>query len=554
MNQPLDRKIVPVERLAEWLARQRADGRTVVQCHGCFDIVHPGHVRYLQFARQLGDVLIVSLTGDAGVNKGSDRPYIPQELRAENLAALEFVDRVVVDGNATACELLEMLRPDIYVKGHEYAHATDSRFLREREVVERNGGRVVFHSGDVVFSSTRLIESIERDPLLEECRLRTTCERADIRPETLRAVLDGVQDLRVLVVGDLLCERYVLCDPNPPNSPSPLLALQEIGVREYWGGAAAVAQHVQALGAEPYLVTSIGSDASAEALCARFAETGIPSTLLAKRSSPIVRTTFVADDNRVMELTSGQAAPIDTAAEREARDALLSQLPNVDVVLWCDLGYGMVTPVLTEAVARAARREELVVAGYGGGPRGDLHRLAGCDLLSTTERRLREATQDMSSGLSSAAYHLLASLHTPAAVVSIHKRGLVAFDGRPDDPPEPDGRMARLRSDFVPSFASHYVDLLGADEAVFATGALAFAGARSVTLAAYLAAAAEAVVVGRPGGRALALPELHALLSSRPELWTDSRFVAGEQAEPPDRDEPLPRSATPDATAASAEG
>src|SRR5262245_55689923 len=108
---PLHRKIVSLEALAQTVRSLQVDGRTVVQCHGCFDIVHPGHVRYLQFARQLGDVLIVSLTGDALLGKGADRPYIPQELRAENLAALEFVDWVVIDPNPTACELLNMLRP-----------------------------------------------------------------------------------------------------------------------------------------------------------------------------------------------------------------------------------------------------------------------------------------------------------------------------------------------------------------------------------------------------------------------------------------------------------
>ncbi|RMF73196.1 MAG: cytidyltransferase, partial [Planctomycetota bacterium] len=163
--------------MAQHLRTRRESGKTVVQCHGCFDIVHPGHVRYLQFARQLGDVLIVSLTGDELVGKGPDRPYIPQELRAENLAAFEFVDWVVIDPHPTACELLEQLRPDVYVKGREYADSHDPRFLREREIVESYGGRVVFHSGDVVFSSTRLIESLDDDAHLDECRLRALCDR-----------------------------------------------------------------------------------------------------------------------------------------------------------------------------------------------------------------------------------------------------------------------------------------------------------------------------------------------------------------------------------------
>ena len=102
------------------LEERRQDGLTVVQCHGCFDIVHPGHLRYLEFASRQGDILVVTVTGDSQINKGDQRPYIPEELRAESLAALEFVDYVCVDRAPTAVDLLRAVKPDVYVKGREY--------------------------------------------------------------------------------------------------------------------------------------------------------------------------------------------------------------------------------------------------------------------------------------------------------------------------------------------------------------------------------------------------------------------------------------------------
>src|SRR5690606_26066245 len=149
---------------ADLLARRaaaRAAGRRVVHCHGCFDIVHPGHIRHLRYARQLGDILLVSLTGDEEIRKGTGRPLIPEELRAENLAALDCVDWVYIEPAPTARELLGKVRPDVYVKGREYEHNQDPRFAAERAAVEAHGGRVVFSSGDVVFSSTALIAALE---------------------------------------------------------------------------------------------------------------------------------------------------------------------------------------------------------------------------------------------------------------------------------------------------------------------------------------------------------------------------------------------------------
>ncbi len=163
-------KIVELEELLEAVQTQRAGGKTIVQCHGCFDIVHPGHIRYLEFARRQGDVLVVSLTGDLDVSKGDQGPYIPQELRAENLAALLFVDYVYINPSPTAEDVLAKLKPDVYVKGREYQHATDPGFLAEKSVVDGYGGRIIFSSGEIVFSSTALIESVLAGPQSSEAQ------------------------------------------------------------------------------------------------------------------------------------------------------------------------------------------------------------------------------------------------------------------------------------------------------------------------------------------------------------------------------------------------
>src|SRR5207248_2998532 len=158
-----NRKICTLQELLRHRQEARRDGRTIVHCHGCFDIVHPGHIHHLQHARSLGDILIVSVSADSQVNKGANRPLIPDDLRAASLAALECVDAVYLNPHPTAAELLEQLRPDLYVKGQEYERSVDPRFVRERDTVRRYGGRVVYSSGDIVYSSTALIGGMGRD-------------------------------------------------------------------------------------------------------------------------------------------------------------------------------------------------------------------------------------------------------------------------------------------------------------------------------------------------------------------------------------------------------
>ena len=95
----------------------------VSMCHGVFDLVHPGHIRHLTFTKSKSSILIVSITSDIHVKKAELRPYVPQKLRAENLAALEFVDYVLIDKNETPIENLKKIKPDFFVKGYEYITA-----------------------------------------------------------------------------------------------------------------------------------------------------------------------------------------------------------------------------------------------------------------------------------------------------------------------------------------------------------------------------------------------------------------------------------------------
>ncbi len=217
----ISKKICNQERLLAVRQAARAGGRTVVHCHGCFDIVHPGHIQHLQYARSLGDELIVTVSADSQVNKGIDRPLIPDDLRAGSLAALECVDWVYVNPQPTATELLEKLEPDIYVKGSEYERNVDPRFLAEREAVQKHGGRVVFSSGDVVYSSTELINSWQdRDAFADEKVVRFR-DRFGLGGASLQNLIARFAGQKVLVVGDYILDQYHFCDAKALRVKAP---------------------------------------------------------------------------------------------------------------------------------------------------------------------------------------------------------------------------------------------------------------------------------------------------------------------------------------------
>ncbi|MGB7157937.1 MAG: adenylyltransferase/cytidyltransferase family protein, partial [Tepidisphaeraceae bacterium] len=242
------RKICTLEQLISIRRDLAAVGKTVVHCHGCFDIVHPGHIQYLQFARSQGDVLIVSLTADPQVNKGVNRPLIPQDLRAASVAALECVDFAYVNPDPTAAELLEALRPDVYVKGREYETNHDPRFLAERDTVVRHGGRVIFSSGDVVYSSTALIGSATNAKLFNEEKVRRFRQAHGLNGADLANTIHRFRGMRMVVVGDYILDRYHLCDATGVAAESPMMSLRLLRSDDFDGGAAIIASHLAGLG------------------------------------------------------------------------------------------------------------------------------------------------------------------------------------------------------------------------------------------------------------------------------------------------------------------
>lgn len=530
-NNDYARKIVSADRLQSILAEYRPPGpyaKRVVQCHGCFDIVHPGHIRYLRFAKSQGDILVVSITGDALIDKEPQRPYIPQELRAENLAALELVDYVVIDPNPTARALLDIIRPDVYVKGQEYAISNDVGFLAEREVVEAHGGRVLFSSGEVVFSSSRLVGSLSRKPGacsgdirhasgLAQQRLALVCRRYGIDRPTLSNILDSVSGRRVLILGDVAIERYVLCDANTIASESPMMCLKELDRKDYVGGAAVIAAQLASLGAEPILITALGRDDLSRWALETLDAAGVHVEATTHRPDLAVMTRFLVDDHKMFKLERSTVRPLDSVGEREASERLMHHVQRADAAIIHDGGHGVITPGLLRRLNAEFRRRVPFIAGGSIESPPVLAALRPVDLLCCSERRLRIAMNDFGSGLSTVAYRMLDATEARRMIVTLGKRGLVTFN-RPSEDRDSSEWRGRLLSEHLPSFADRVVDRLGGGESLLTVATLSATAGGNFMTSAYLGAIAAAAQIADLGPVPAAAGDIRRRVQHRPEL------------------------------------
>ena len=190
------KKIILLENLKKIIGKKTRK-KKVILCHGNFDVVHPGHVRHLIYAKSKADLLVVSITADKHIQKGIYRPFVPENLRALNLAAFEMVDYVIIDDNQTSIRILKNLNPDFFAKGFEYSSGElPPATQEEAKIVEKYGGEMIFTPGDIVYSSTKLLKLSE--PKIDNYKILDLMQRNKVSfnnlktfPKSVCVMLDG---------------------------------------------------------------------------------------------------------------------------------------------------------------------------------------------------------------------------------------------------------------------------------------------------------------------------------------------------------------------------
>jgi rfaE bifunctional protein kinase chain/domain/rfaE bifunctional protein nucleotidyltransferase chain/domain len=508
------RKICNLERVTAVRREARAAGRVLVHCHGCFDIVHPGHIQHLQYARSLGDELLVTVSADSQVGKGVDRPLIPDDLRAMSLAALECVDWVYVNPEPTAVELLEKIQPDIYIKGKEYERNQDPRFLAERDAVMRHGGRVVFSSGDVVYSSTALINSMEGRETLADEKVARFRRKFDLSGGALHRLIEKFRGQKVVVVGDYILDRYHFCDATGVAGEGPMMALRQIQSQDYDGGAAVIALHLAGLGANATLVTSLGADRVSRETAMRLSGRGLVVESSGHRREIVSKSRYLAEQTKLFKVDQGTVDPIDSQCEQSVAEKIMESSRGAAAVVFADFGYGLITESLLDRIMPGLRSAVPIITADVSGRQSSLLRFKSVDLLCPTEREVRETLHDFSSGLGAAVWNLLSSTDARQAIITLGKQGLVTFS---PPPREGDGVMGRLSSEYLPAFSNRVVDQLGCGDALLATASLVLASGGSLQAAAYLGSVAAGIEIQEVGNLAITAEGLSEAVSWREE-------------------------------------
>jgi rfaE bifunctional protein kinase chain/domain/rfaE bifunctional protein nucleotidyltransferase chain/domain len=476
--------------------------KSVVMCHGTFDVVHPGHLRHLLYAKSKADVLVVSVTADVHVSKGELRPHVPQDLRAASLAAYEFVDFVVIDGNATPIENLRTLQPDFFVKGFDYsAGVVNPKTDEERETVTAYGGQMIFSPGDFVLSSTRLIRSAPPDIRYE--RLLSVMDRAKITFDDLRRTLASVTGTSVCVLGDTIIDSYTRCSMIGGQTKTPTVSVLFESLEHFVGGAGVVAKHLAAAGAQVDFLTLLGDDELGRFAIKDLEATGVAIRPIIDKSRPTTdKNAILVDQYRLLKVDTLDNRPMDGTI-RSRFSELLGE-STADVVVFSDFRHGIFNRASIPELTKSIPPQAFKVADSQVASRwGNITEFVGFDLITPNEREARFSLGDQDSNLRSLASTLYAEAQCKVLILKLGERGSMTYKSQ-----SPTDLAGWFQLD---SFTTSAIDPVGAGDALLAYASLALKVSESPEQAAILgsiAAACECEVDGN-------VPVSHAEVAAR---------------------------------------
>jgi len=483
---PSDDKIETLTALAERSRYAREDGETVVHCHGVFDLLHIGHIRYLQKARELGDLLIVTVTPDRFVNKGPHRPAFPEQLRATALAALDCVDAIAINDSPTATEAIAALNPSIYAKGGEFRNQKTPELVREEKAVQAVGARIEFID-DITSSSSHLInnylglfpEDVER--FLDEFKSRYTADE-------IFDVLERARALKVLIVGEAIIDEHYACNTLGRSMKAPIIAAQYQSHARYAGGALAVANHAAAFCDNVGLVAMLGSDDSQEDWVRGQVNASVEPTFAYKADSPtIVKRRYRESYFSIplFEVNFLNEQPLNADDDESLCHILAERVGNYDAVVVADYGHSMLSDAARETICERAKfvavSPQVNAANVGYQTIGKYSR---ADFVVLAQQELELECRKRGGSIQEMVQHVAETNAVETLAVTLGKRGCLCYN-----------RESGFQES--PALATKVVDRAGAGDAFFAVTSLCAALGLPLDLLAFLGnvAGAEAVSV-----------------------------------------------------------
>jgi rfaE bifunctional protein kinase chain/domain len=468
----------------------------VIFVSGHFNVLHPGHLRLLRFAKECGDRLVVAVQSDRIAGSAA---HVPELLRLEGVLSNSWVDEAFVSDEPVV-NVIARIKPHIVVKGKEH----ESRFNPEKAVLADYGGHLLFSSGEATFSSVDLIRREFSNREVRSIEMPTEYfERHDIQIKRVESLLQGFAGLKVCVVGDLIIDEYITCQPLGMSQEDPTIVVTPLDTARFIGGAGIVAAHAAGLGAAVTFVSVTGNDSYRDFALEKLADFGVSARLLMDESRPTtLKQRFRAGGKSLLRVSHLHQGAVSASLQIDILDHLGDALKEADLVVFSDFNYGCLPQPLVDQIIPIAKDRKVIMAAdsQSSSQVGDICRFHGMDLLTPTEREARISVRNQEDGLVVLAEQLCQQSKSRNILLKLGGEGLMIY--------APNEKTEDWHTDRVNALNAAPKDVAGAGDSLLIASAMTLASKGTIWEAAFLGSLAAAVQVSRLGNTPIRTKEL----------------------------------------------
>ena len=468
---------------------------------GNFDILHPGHLRLLRFAKKCGEKLIVGVNSDA---ISGSLLQVDQATRLESVSSISFVDEAILLNENTKA-LIERIKPDFVVKGKEF----QGKWNEETEALSKHGGKIIFSSGDMNF---HYVLTPQIKPLItnEKKRiLKTYMDRHKVDGDRLSEIVTKFSQKKVCVIGDLIVDQYIDCFPVGMSQEEPTLVVTPTETKNFLGGAGIVAAHAASLGAETHFFTIAGNDLFKDFASKTLTENNVISYLLTDKKRPTpLKQRFRSDGKSLLRVNNLLQQSLDSDQQMQILEKISTDILKYDVIVFSDFNYGCLPTSLINEIIKIARKHNIIITAdsQSSSQIGNILRYRGIDLITPTEREARLALHNSEDGLVVLADEILKTSACKNIILKLGADGLLAQTIKLNE--------NGFQTERIEALNSTPLDPAGAGDSMLITSSLALSCDADLWVASLIGSYAASIQVGRVGNVPISKEELLQVINS----------------------------------------
>ncbi len=493
-----DYKILEVKNLSKLLGKFPRQKKTIM-CHGVFDVVHPGHIRQFLYAKAKAEILIVSLTADKHINKGSYRPHVPQNLRAFNLAALDIVDYVIIDKEKEPIKNIKYIKPDYFIKGFEYKNLTNNvETSKEYDAVKSYKGRMIFSPGDIVYSSSKIINT--QSPKITYEKIQNLMDLEKISFSDLRDTVKSFKNLSIHIVGDTIVDSYT--DTYPIGGPVkyPHISVLKTNSKNFVGGAAIIASHIAQTGCKTIFTSVIGNDYNGKFISKNLKKNKVLFKKIIDKSRPTVnKNTILCKSQKILKIDTLD----NTLISKEIFDQIKKNIKKFKTsgVIFSDFRHGIFNKDTIPEYISCLHKKSIKVADSQVASRwGNILDFKNFDIITPNEREARFSLGDQDSSIRPLATDLYKKSKCKLLILKLAEKGILSYRKE---------NWRNIDSFYVlDSLVENLVDPVGAGDALISYATLSMCASNNHAITSIISLIAASLSCEKEGNVTIKITEI----------------------------------------------